>query len=81
MTPDMLSDWRMRLGLNKSQAAEAIGLSRNGYSAYETGLRPIPRYIELACSAIDKRNEPDDASARLGFWSRLRSFGRIRGNP
>jgi DNA-binding XRE family transcriptional regulator len=52
MTPDSLSSWRTRLGLNKSGAAKALGLSRNALEAYEKGERRIPLYIALACSAL-----------------------------
>jgi len=57
MSPASLAAWRKRLGLNKTEAAAALGLSRNAYSAYEAGrwagrLRPIPIYIALACQAL-----------------------------
>lgn len=52
MTPASLIAWRERLGLNKSEAARRLGLSRNGYNAYETGARRIPLYIALACAAL-----------------------------
>ena len=53
MTPDTLTAWRSRLGLNRSEAAVALGLSRNGYTRYETGKAPIPLYIALACAALE----------------------------
>ena len=37
MTPAALQDWRKRLGLTAKAAAEALGLSINGYAAYERG--------------------------------------------
>lgn len=52
MTPKSLTAWRDRLGLNKSQAAKALGLSRNGLEAYEKGRTRIPHYIALACAAL-----------------------------
>lgn len=52
MTPRALWEWRSRLGLNKTEAAEALGLSRNGYTSYEEGRTRIPLHIALACAAI-----------------------------
>jgi DNA-binding XRE family transcriptional regulator len=52
MNPASLSSWRERLGLNKSGAAKALGLSRNALESYEKGERRIPLYIALACSAL-----------------------------
>lgn len=52
MTPKSLSAWRERLGLNKSEASRRLGLSRNAYDGYEGGVRRIPLYVALACSAL-----------------------------
>ena len=57
MTKESLISWRKRLGWNKATAAFALGLSQNGYAAYEAGHyreapRPIPTHIALACSAL-----------------------------
>jgi DNA-binding XRE family transcriptional regulator len=52
VTPTSLIAWRTRLGLNKTEAALALGLSRNGYDYYETGRSRIPLHITLACAAI-----------------------------
>ena len=52
MTADEFREWRLRLGLNRTQAAEALGLGRNQPQRYEEGSVDIPRYIALACSAI-----------------------------
>jgi DNA-binding XRE family transcriptional regulator len=52
MTPATLFSWRTRLGLNKTEAAKALGLSRNGYDYYETGRYRIPLHVALACAAI-----------------------------
>lgn len=59
MTPATLLAWRQRLGFNRSEAASALGLSRNAYTAYEENKplsngkpRKIPEYIALACQAI-----------------------------
>lgn len=45
-------DWRKRMGLNLTEAAEALGCSRNTVPIYESGQAPIPLYIRLACSAL-----------------------------
>jgi DNA-binding XRE family transcriptional regulator len=52
MTPDELIQWRTSVALSKRQAAEALGLARNTFRAYETGKQPIPRYIELAVRSL-----------------------------
>lgn len=53
MTSASLHDWRIRLGYrNKTAAAEALGISRNTYAAYESGEQPVPRLVALACAAL-----------------------------
>lgn len=52
MTPDELIQWRTSVALSKRQAAETLGLARNTFRAYETGKQPIPKYIELAVTAL-----------------------------
>jgi DNA-binding XRE family transcriptional regulator len=56
MTPDELIQWRTSVALSKRKAAEALGLARNTFRAYETGKQPIPRYIELAVTALSNRS-------------------------
>ena len=41
-----------RLGLNKTEAANALGVARNTLDGYVTGKHPIPKHIALACAAI-----------------------------
>lgn len=53
MIPSDLTAWRKRLGLNKVQAAEAIGCHRNAIADWEAGRQPIPKYIALACAAVE----------------------------
>lgn len=52
------AEWRAELGLNRSQAAEALGVSRNMPQKYEEGEREIPKYIALACTAVYRRHKP-----------------------
>jgi plasmid maintenance system antidote protein VapI len=52
MTPTSLQAWMDRLGLNRTGAASALGISRNTLQAYLEGKYPIPKYIELACIAL-----------------------------
>jgi DNA-binding XRE family transcriptional regulator len=52
MTPAELIQWRTSIALSKREAAEALGLARNTFRAYESGKQPIPRYIELAVKAV-----------------------------
>lgn len=55
MTPASLTAWRNGLHLNKVEAAEALGCSRNALADWEAGKYPIPRYIALACAALSYR--------------------------
>ena len=43
---------------SKSAFALRLGISRNTQADYEAGRAPIPKYIELACTAIYRRLEP-----------------------
>jgi len=68
MTPTELTAWRKRLGLTKGEAAKALGLSPNGYGAYERGYiklkarhrgietftRSIPAHVALACERLEQ---------------------------
>jgi len=59
MTPADLTAWRQRTGLNRLQAAEALGISRNTITRMEAGTSEIPAYIELATEALEARlNQP-----------------------
>lgn len=51
MKPDEFARWRSLMGFNRTQAAEALGLSRNMPAKYEAGAH-IPLYIALACAAL-----------------------------
>lgn len=51
MTPAEFIVWRQRMGLNRTQAAEALGISRNMPAKYEAGTSPIPLTVALACAA------------------------------
>lgn len=42
-------DWRRRNGLSLSAAAKALGLSRRMVVYYDSGEKPIPRLVGLAC--------------------------------
>lgn len=57
MTPSDFIAWREHLGLNRKEAAEALGVAQNTITAYERGQR-IPLYIALACSALAMRLPP-----------------------
>ncbi|MBB1247464.1 hypothetical protein [Rhizobium sp. G21] len=53
MTGAEFRAWRERMNLNRSQAADALGLGRNQPQLYEEEKRPIQRYIALACAALE----------------------------
>lgn len=52
MTPTQLTEWRKSLGLNRVNAAKALGMSRNTLAGYEAGDVRIPLYVEYACKWI-----------------------------
>ena len=56
--PDRLIKARESLGLNKSQAAELMGLSPIGYLRYEQGLR-VPSVQMLRISALTLNTSVD----------------------
>jgi hypothetical protein len=55
MTPASLLAWMERLGLSKSRAASELGMARSTLDRYLSGSATIPRYIELACDAVDAK--------------------------
>ena len=79
MTPADLAAWRTRMGWLKGEAAKALGLSLNGYGAYERGFalptpnsyymrpRPIPKHVELACERLEEmtKSASGKSTARL----------------
>jgi DNA-binding XRE family transcriptional regulator len=68
MTPAELTSWRERMGWTAKEAAAQLGLSQNGYAAYERGWtrfpaidpdgkhlpRPIPKHVALACERLEQ---------------------------
>ena len=70
MTPKDFTDWRSRLNLSKTAAAEALGISKNMPQRYENGTTDVPRHIALACSAIALNIPPyGSTSGRVGVSS------------
>ena len=58
MKPETLTMIRKAEAQSKSAFALRLGISRNTQADYEAGRAPIPKYIELACTAIYRRLEP-----------------------
>ncbi len=52
MTPQSLTAWMTRLGLNKVQAASSLGIARSTLDRYLSGGAPIPKVVALACAAL-----------------------------
>jgi len=50
--PESLTAWRARLGLNRLDAARALGMSRQTLFDYETGKHRIPPHVGLAAAAL-----------------------------
>jgi predicted transcriptional regulator len=53
VTGEQLAAWRAHFKWSKYRAAKELGLSYNGYQAYESGKRPIPLHVALACRALE----------------------------
>jgi transcriptional regulator with XRE-family HTH domain len=50
--PEALTAWRARLGLNRLDAARALGMSRQSLADYENGVHRIPPHVGLAAAAL-----------------------------
>jgi DNA-binding XRE family transcriptional regulator len=57
MQPSAFKSARQRLGLNQSQLAAELGVTRQTINVYERGHCPIPVYIALAIEALLTRAE------------------------
>jgi transcriptional regulator with XRE-family HTH domain len=55
MTPANLVAWMERNSLSKSQTASELGMARSTLDRYLSGSATIPRYIELACDAVEAK--------------------------
>lgn len=55
MTAEEFRVWRERMGLGKTDAASALGISYWTLIAYEAGRREIGKPIKLACEALLSR--------------------------
>lgn len=49
----IFANWRARNGLSLSQAAKELGMTSRTMSDYGNGKRPVPKYIALACKALE----------------------------
>lgn len=58
MTGATFRQWRERLGLNRIDAAEQLGVHRNSITNWERETNPLPRWVALACAAIAYGLEP-----------------------
>jgi DNA-binding XRE family transcriptional regulator len=54
MEPMDIKAWRDRNRLTQHHAADALGISRRTWVAYEQGESDIPRAVEYACAWLDK---------------------------
>lgn len=81
MKPEELTAWRGRMGYrSKAEAAAALGCSRRTLADYEEGTNAIPRYVALACRALEdeQKQKPttrvEDHIADLNEVARLRKI-------
>jgi transcriptional regulator with XRE-family HTH domain len=52
---------RMSLGLTQVELAEILDVKSNTVSRYETGLLNIPKTVELALEALERRQKASDS--------------------
>jgi transcriptional regulator with XRE-family HTH domain len=52
MSPADFARWRELMGINRTQAAEVLGISRNMPAKYEAGTSEISQTVALACAAL-----------------------------
>lgn len=52
MTPSELVAFRQRLKLSQKALALALGVGRRTLGLYESGARPVPKTVALACAAL-----------------------------
>ena len=52
LTKRTLVAWRDRMGFSQDDACAALGCSRMEWLDWESGAKPIPNYIGLACAAL-----------------------------
>lgn len=53
MTANELRDWRQANKLTQAGLADRLEVSTRMIIYWEQGAYPVPRYIELACKAIE----------------------------
>ena len=53
MTGAQLKTWQTRHGYTYDSAAQALGMSRATYARYLSRADTLPRWLALACAAID----------------------------
>lgn len=53
-----LARWQRRESLSDREACKALGLARNTYAAYRSGMKPMPYYVRLAVAALWNNIEP-----------------------
>lgn len=70
MTPSTLSAWMTRLGYNKLEAAEALGIARTTLDRYLSGRTAIPKVVELACHTVwDRETKGLEKSLGWAFYA------------
>ncbi|MBF0153274.1 MAG: helix-turn-helix transcriptional regulator [Magnetococcales bacterium] len=53
LEPESFHAWRIRHGLNQTQAAQALGITQRMVRYYEHGHYLVPKTITLACKSLD----------------------------
>lgn len=63
MTPQDFKDWRKRVDMTQSEAADRLGVTKRAVQAWEAGERPILPSTALACAAIEAGLPPVGSGA------------------
>lgn len=55
LPPLALERWQHRHEYNQTEAARALGVTRNQYRRYLSGVTTIPKTVALLCQCLDRQ--------------------------
>lgn len=64
-SPQMIYDYRMRMGLSQEDAGELIGSSRQAWQKWENGERNMPKAIQYLLWFMERRPRIKDTVAKF----------------
>lgn len=76
LSPSALRAWRNRLGLDRTEAATRVGVSKATYKAYENGNRVIPETVARLCQYVEHQT-PASIPSEPGAAIRIAGGGTM----